>query len=232
MKSILCYGDSNTWGMVPMTSLESSTRHPPADRWPRVLQERLGSSFSVIDEGLNGRTTVFDDPIDGRHKNGRTYLLPCLESHAPLNLVIIMLGTNDLKSRFNVSPYDVAAGVGQLVKTISPEVRGQNGIKPEVLLVCPAHIGPLDLFADAFAGAPEKSRQLHTHYRNTAELVGCHCLNAADHVRSSAVDGVHLEAPEQHALGLAIAERVQALAALPGSRRTVPRSRPRGSPSQ
>jgi lysophospholipase L1-like esterase len=211
MKSILCYGDSNTWGMVPMTSLDSGTRHAPADRWPRVVQEQLGSPFTVIDEGQNGRTTVFDDPIDGPHKNGRTYLLPCLESHAPLDLVIIMLGTNDLKSRFGISPYDVAAGAGQLVKMISPEVRGQNGIKPDVLLVCPAHIGPLDLFTDAFAGAPEKSRQLHTHYRNMAELLGCHYLNAADHVRSSAIDGVHFEAPEQHALGSAIAQRVQSI---------------------
>jgi len=211
MKSILCYGDSNTWGMVPMTSLDDSARHPRADRWPRVVQEQLGSSFTVIDEGLNGRTTVFDDPIDGSHKNGRTYLLPCLESHAPLDLVIIMLGTNDLKSRYSLSPHDVAAGAGQLVKMISADVRGQNGIKPEILLVCPAHLGPLGLFTDAFAGAPEKSRQLHPHYRSMAELLGCHYLNAADHVRSSPVDGVHFEAPQQHALGLAIAECVQAI---------------------
>ncbi|MGB5733865.1 MAG: GDSL-type esterase/lipase family protein [Thiohalocapsa sp.] len=100
MKSFLCYGDSNAWEMAPMATVTSATRYLPNERWPSVLRDKLGPDFSVIAEGLNGRTTVFDDPIDGAHKNGRTYLLPCLESHAPLDLVIIMLGTNDLKSRF------------------------------------------------------------------------------------------------------------------------------------
>jgi hypothetical protein len=98
MKTILCFGDSNTWGMAPIASLTASARHAVADRWPNSLQERLGASYQVIAEGLDGRTTVFDDPIDGAHKNRRTYLLPCLESHAPLDALIITLGTNDLRS--------------------------------------------------------------------------------------------------------------------------------------
>lgn len=104
MKTILCYGDSNTWGMVPMVSLTSSARHIQADRWPSSVQARLGASFQIIAEGLNGRTTVFDDPIDGAHENGRSYLLPFLESHAPSDAVIIILGTNDLKSASTSRP--------------------------------------------------------------------------------------------------------------------------------
>ena len=211
MKTILCYGDSNTWGMVPMTSQTDAARHDWMDRWPSVLQGRLGKSVTVIAEGLNGRTTVFDDPIDGQHKNGRTYLLPCLESHAPLDLVIIMLGTNDMQSRFNLSPYDIAAGAGQLVQMVSADVRGQNGMAPEVLLVCPPLIRASSLFADPFAGAPEKSEQLHEHYRNIADMFGCHYLNAEECATASHIDGIHLDAQQQHGLGIAVADYTRSL---------------------
>jgi lysophospholipase L1-like esterase len=194
-----------------MTSLTVATRHAWMDRWPNVVQNKLGESVSIIAEGLNGRTTVFDDPIDGAHKNGRTFLLPCLESHAPLDLVIIMLGTNDLKTRFNLSPTDIAAGAGKLVQMVSADVRGQNGIAPEVLLVCPPRIGPLNLFSDVFAGAAEKSAQLDRHYREVAGMLGCHYLNASEHTVSSDIDGIHLDARQQRALGIAVADYVQPL---------------------
>jgi len=196
-----------------MTSLTGATRHAWTDRWPSVMQNKLGESVTIIAEGLNGRTTVFDDPIDGAHKNGRTYLLPCLESHAPLHLVIIMLGTNDLKTRFNLSPTDIAAGAAKLVQMVSADIRGQNGIAPEVLLVCPPRIGPLSRFADVFAGAPEKSEQLDKHYRDVAGMLGCHYLNAAKYAAASETDGIHMDARQQHALGNAVADYVQPLLA-------------------
>jgi len=192
-----------------MATVTSATRHLPNDRWPSVLRDKLGPDFCVIAEGLNGCTTVFDDPIDGAHKNGRTYLLACLESHAPLDLVIIMLGTNDLKSRFGLGAHDIAAGAGQLVKLVSADLRGQNGIRPQVLLVCPCPIGPLKLLSDMFAGGVEKSQRLHVFYTQIAALLGCHLLNAGTYVCCSPVDGVHLDAEQQHALGLAIADTVQ-----------------------
>nr|MDQ3302571.1 hydrolase [Actinomycetota bacterium] len=89
MKTVLCYGDSNTWGSNP----ETGERFAPHVRWPGVLAWELGDGFCVIEEGLPGRTTVRDDPIEGAHKNGRTYLRACLESHKPLDLVTVMLGT-------------------------------------------------------------------------------------------------------------------------------------------
>ena len=95
MKRILCYGDSNTWGYDPATQ----ERFDRATRWTGVLRTTLGDGYEILEEGLNGRTTVWDDPIEG-YKNGHTYLVPCLETHRPVDLVVLMLGTNDLKKRF------------------------------------------------------------------------------------------------------------------------------------
>ena len=105
VKKILCYGDSNTWGYNPHTEL----RYPRAVRWTGVLQRGLGPAYHVIEEGLNGRTTVWDDPIEG-YKSGKEYLVPCLETHKPMDLVVIMLGTNDLKHRFSLTAFDIATG--------------------------------------------------------------------------------------------------------------------------
>ena len=106
MKSILCYGDSNTYGLMP----DSPDRYPRDVRWTGILQKKLGEDYYVIEEGLSGRTTLWDDPIE-EHKNGKKYLLPCLDSHKPVDLVILMLGTNDLKTRFSLTPFDIGASV-------------------------------------------------------------------------------------------------------------------------
>jgi len=114
MKTILCYGDSNTWGYNPATG----GRFSRDKRWTRVLVQELVDGYYVIEEGLNGRTTALSDPIEGPHKNGKEYLVPCLESHQPLDLVTIMLGTNDLKKRFSLSAFDIANGAGVLVDIV------------------------------------------------------------------------------------------------------------------
>ena len=135
MRSVLCYGDSNTHGQVPGgTPLD---RYGPAERWPGVMAKELGVGWHVIEEGLSGRTTVRDDPIEGAHKNGRTYLRPCLQSHAVLDLVIIMLGTNDLKARFNQPASEVAMAMGCLVYDIKELKPGPGGSVPEIMIVSP-----------------------------------------------------------------------------------------------
>ncbi|RVA67664.1 SGNH/GDSL hydrolase family protein, partial [Mesorhizobium sp. M7A.F.Ca.CA.001.11.2.1] len=135
MRSVLCYGDSNTHGQIPGRGpLE---RYGPGERWPGILRSQLGPDWYVIEEGLSGRTTVHDDPIEGAHKNGRTYLRPCLQSHATLDLVIIMLGTNDLKIRFNKPPSEVAMGIGCLVYDIKELAPGPGGTTPEIMIVAP-----------------------------------------------------------------------------------------------
>ena len=92
MKNILCYGDSNTWGYIP----GGKGRYEYAVRWTGAAQRLLGDGYRIIEEGLNGRTTVFDSPFDGSVLNGKSHLMCCLMSHAPLDAVVIMLGTNDL----------------------------------------------------------------------------------------------------------------------------------------
>jgi len=201
MKTILCYGDSNTWGYEPGTC----GRYARDVRWPGVLRRELGEGYLVIEEGLNGRTTVFDDPVEGVHKNGRPYLLPCLETHKPLDLVILMLGTNDLKTRFDVPPSDIAAGAGVLVGDILKSGCGVGGRAPKILLVAPAVTGETSEQNEMFVGAREKSKRFAGMYRVIAEQHGVAYLNAAQNVTSSEIDGIHLEPAEHEKLGVAVA---------------------------
>lgn len=203
MKTILCYGDSNTWGWNPVTK----KRYGVDERWTGVLRNELGSGYWVIEEGQNGRTTVWEDPIE-RHKNGAAYLPACLESHSPLDLVIIMLGTNDLKARFSLPACDIARGAGVLVDIVQKSQSGPDGRPPGVLLIAPPPVGKLSEFADLFEGALEKSRMFGTCYKQVAEEYGCHFLNAGEIVKPSDADGVHLDAESHRKLGVAVARQV------------------------
>ena len=205
-KTILCYGDSNTWGWNPSTQ-DRYARH---ERWPGVLRQELGEGYLVIEEGLNGRTTVWDDPIEG-FKNGKEYLVPCLETHKPIDLVIIMLGTNDLKMRFSVPACDVAAGAGVLVDIVASSQTGPAGGVPQVLLIAPPPIARLSEFAEMFEGGAAKSRGLARHFRQVAEEHGCVFLDASQVIVSSNVDGIHLDLSEHRKLGKAVAAHVRQL---------------------
>ena len=204
MKTVLCYGDSNTWGYEPA----SGDRFPEEVRWPGVLASELGSEFRVIAEGLNARTTVRDDPVE-EYKNGKDYLRPCLESHRPLDLVIVALGVNDLKARFFASASDVADGAGVLAAIAQRSGAGPRGASPAVLLVAPPPVGKLTELAEVFAGAEEKSKGFARQYRRVANKYGCELLDAGELVRSSDLDGIHLEAGEHRKLGEAVAARVK-----------------------
>jgi len=211
MKSVLCYGDSNTWGTATVSRPDG--RYAPHERWPGVLKAALGEGWLVIEEGLPGRTTVNDDPVEGDEKNGRTYLLPCLNSHKPLDAVIVMLGTNDLKARFNKSAWEIAAGVGRLLDIVkaAPNI-GQGGQPPKILLVCPPPTrDALPGYADMFAGAPPKSREMANQYRRIAKVMGAEFLDAGTVIESSVVDGFHLDPDAHLALGAAIASMVRNL---------------------
>src|SRR5258708_3847860 len=179
---ILCYGDSNTWGR----SGENTTRYPVNVRWTGILQEKLGYGFEVIEEGLRSRTTNLDDDdpqFPGR--NGLTYLRPCLESQHPLDLVVLWLGTNDLKVKFNRNSTEVAAALEELVSEIkdakilliSPPIVKEHVLKPK----------------SQFVGAGEKSRQLAILIEKLAQKTGCLFLDIALLVEPGDFDGVHLE---------------------------------------
>lgn len=180
-------------------------RHPKADRWPSVLAAHLGPDWDVIAEGHPGRTSVLDDPIEGAHKNGLRALLSLLESHRPIDLVIVMLGTNDLKARFNLSANDIALCIQRLVVDIRYSDTGSNGQAPNVLLAAPVIATETGIFVDIFAGAAEKSKALPDKLRNVAmqQQVGFVDLNTVASI--DPVDGIHLDAAAQAAIGSAMA---------------------------
>ena len=204
MREILCFGDSNTWGCSPATG----QRYPADVRWTGVLQAELGNDYHVIEEGLNGRTTVWEDFLEG-DKMGKRHLPVLLQSHAPLDLVVVTLGTNDLKKRFSAPASDIAAGVGVLVDLIRASAAGREGTSPAVILVAPPPLGKLSALEGMFEGGTEKSRQLGRLYREEARLRGCRFLDAGELIHSSDHDGVHFEENEHLVLGRAVGGEVK-----------------------
>jgi len=208
MPVVVAFGDSNTWGSTP----GSGARMARDVRWPGVMSRALGPGFHVIEEGLRGRTTVFDDPEeDGRA--GLGYFAPCLRSHAPVDLVIVSLGCNDVKARFAAAPEAVAAGAERLVDVALASACGPGDDAPEIILVAPPPLDTLTEYAEMFEGGTEKARLLPALYRALAERRGVGFVDAGQLIRCSPLDGVHY-APDQHAiLGAAMAEAVRMMLA-------------------
>lgn len=179
-------------------------------RWPGVLRAALGDGYEVIEEGLNGRTTVWDSPLSP-HRNGSSYLTPCLLSHEPVDLVVIMLGTNDLKAIYGVGAAEIASGAGVLVDQALASLAGPGGSPPRVLLVAPAPLGPATERSQVwgFGDAMAPSRQLATMYRIVAERKSVAYLDAGSVVQVSPLDGVHLDAAAHASLGAAMADAVR-----------------------
>ncbi|MEM7489556.1 MAG: SGNH/GDSL hydrolase family protein [Pseudomonadota bacterium] len=203
---ILVFGDSNSHGSVAVTRLGQTERHPPESRWPVVMARALGRE--VIAEGHPGRTSVHDDPIDGAHKNGLRALPVVLESHRPLDLVVIMLGTNDCKARFGLRGWDIAAGLGKLAEMVLGSTAGPGGGAPDAMLVAPVPVEEAGVLAEMFQGGRARSRAIAPALRDEAERLGCGFFDAGRVAAVDPVDGVHLTAEAQGALGLALAEAV------------------------
>ncbi len=201
MPVIVAFGDSNTWGYDPATG----ARFPRAQRWPSVLERELGTDFQLIAEGLNGRTTVHDDPIEP-HRCGADALPSCIMSHMPLDLLIVALGCNDLKKRFSVSAFDIAEGAARLIAIARAYGVSPGGGAPKILLVAPPPLARLTAFAEMFEGGTEKSRLLGKRYGVVAKREGVGFLDAGAVIRCSDVDGIHYEADEHKRLGRATAE--------------------------
>ncbi len=206
-KVVVCFGDSNTWG----AKADGSGRFEPDVRWTGVLQAKLGPEYKVIEEGLNGRTTNIDDTIE-EDRNGRRHLPSLLESHRPFDLIVIMLGTNDLKARNNRAAADIAQSAAKLADLSRKSMCGVDGGAPKVLLMAPPAAVEAGHGLDSlFTGAVEKSKQFPEHYAFWADAVGADFLDASSVIVSSPVDGIHFE-PEDHAkLGIAVAEKVRAI---------------------
>lgn len=208
MKTIVCFGDSNTWGHDPA----SGERFAHEVRWPGILRATLGPQFHVIEEGMNGRTTVWDDPVEDL-MSGLAYLAPCLKSHHPLDLLVILLGTNDCKARWGLPASDIARSAGRLVDRALASGCGPHDGPPRVLLIAPPPIASVSgtQFESMFAGAEARSALLGALYAVEAAERNCAFLDAGQVVVSSPLDGIHLEASEHRKLGEAVAQRVRAL---------------------
>lgn len=206
-KRIVCFGDSNTWGYCPMNGL----RYDDEVRWTGRLQMLLGDAYSVIEEGQNGRTTVWDDPVENRLA-GLTYLWPCMESHSPFDLLIIMLGSNDTKIRFGVQARSIADSAGRLVDVAQKCTFGRENKPPKVLLVAPIRIEENEVYDDLFGKqAVEKSKGFSAAYRKIADQYGCYFLDAAEFAEPSETDGLHMTPQGHEKLANAIFEAVQSI---------------------
>jgi lysophospholipase L1-like esterase len=208
MHQILVYSDSLSWGIVPTTR----NRLPFEQRWPGVLELKLNRNaprVRVIEDCLNGRRTVWEDPFKpGR--NGLTGLAQRIEIHSPLALVILMLGTNDFQS---VHPHDIwhsAQGIASLIGAIRQAPIEPGMPVPPILVVAPPPIqtprGPL---ARKFANAAAKSAGLADAYREIAKDLGSHFFDAGTVTPTSAIDGIHLDADQHAVLGTALAAAVE-----------------------
>lgn len=206
-RTIVCFGDSNTHGADPA----DRTRLGRDVRWPGVMRASLGDGYEVIEEGLNGRTTVWDSPI-APHRNGGQYLTPCLLSHRPVDLLIIMLGTNDLKSTYGLGAPEIASGAARLVDQAKESLAGPGDAPPAILLVAPVPLGEATQRSEiwGFGEAARTSRQLAPMYEIMAEDHGAAFFDAGSVARVSPDDGVHLDPDAHAALGAAMAEQVRA----------------------
>lgn len=208
MRTLLLFGDSNTHGTMPIPALGQGGRFDREERWAGRLA-RLLPDWEVIAEGHPGRTTLHDDPVEGAHRNGLTVLPALLESHKPVDVVLVMLGTNDLKERFSVNAGDIALSLERLVRLIRASDCGPGGKGPEVLLVAPPPIVEVGCLAGMFAGGAAKSQALAAEVEAAAGRAGVPFLDAGRIVTVSPIDGIHYDAEANPALAEAFAAAIR-----------------------
>ncbi|RUZ72518.1 arylesterase [Mesorhizobium sp. M7A.F.Ca.US.006.01.1.1] len=203
MKTILCYGDSLTWGY----NAETRERHAFEDRWPSVLAKSLGPDVTVIAEGLAGRTTAYDDHVADCDRNGARILPTILHSHDPIDLVILFLGANDMKPTVCGTPFGAVRGMERLVELVRHHAWAFDAKEgPEVLIIAPPLIRETanKAVAAVFAGGIEKSAMLATLFADIADERGCGFFDASSVSQTTPLDGVHLDTKNTRAIGKAI----------------------------
>ncbi len=198
MKTIICFGDSNTYGYIPL----DGHRYDRNTRWTCLLQKMLGDEYEVISEGCNGRTTVFDEP-GAKYKNGKRYLRACLNSHKPIDGIILMLGSNDTKRCYHASARKIAAGAEELVSIIETFTKNKQGFVPKIILVTPPALGE-GIEQSPFKDQMDKKSRKKTLkfpklYAAIARKHGLINLNSQKVIDAPTEDCLHLNA-EQHKL--------------------------------
>jgi lysophospholipase L1-like esterase len=217
VKNIMVFGDSITWGWLPKDPIVPTVRHAEEDRWPEIMAAALGDGYTVVTEGLSGRTTNVEDPDLPGLMNGADYLDSAILSHEPLDLVIIMLGTNDTKSHLHRTPLEIGLGMGELVNIVQEDAgpAWYAYDAPAVMVISPPPLGDeIDPgAAERFKDGNAKIAQLPAIYAAIAEAAGAHFFDAASVVQKGDVgaDGIHLLVSGNQALGTAVAEQVKAI---------------------
>lgn len=209
-KHIVCFGDSNTHGYCAM----NDGRFTEEERWTCLLQKNLGEEYLILEEGLSGRTTCFDDALfEGL--SGLNYIYPCLMSHEPVDLLVIMLGTNDTKERFGASAPCIGLGMKRLVQKAISVTDCWKDKKPNILIVTPQNIGKeyenSGVRGTMGAGCAEKSQGLGKEFKEIARLTGCHYLDANEAVTAAPndIDHMHLTKEGHRQLAEALTEKIK-----------------------
>ncbi len=209
-KRIICFGDSNTWGYNPI----NGSRYDENTRWPMVLQKLLGDDYQIIEEGQNGRTIANADPWEWGCKCGMDYIIPMVESQKPFDLLIIMLGSNDLKAKFHLPAGDIAGSLQNMLMKTKSFIQYQCGIQPKILIVSPPYLG------DGLASSPfasffdvdtviENSKQLARWYELVAKQFDCEFMDAAAFCRAGEADSLHLMEEGHRQLAEAIYDKIR-----------------------
>ena len=210
-KTLLCFGDSNTHGTPPIVDRALYARFDAATRWPCVAQKALGPDWALVEEGLPGRTAQFEDLMMGAHMDGRAGLKIALNSHGPIDVLTLMLGTNDVKTRFGATGEQVTAGIaGLLDYALGDEMQIRHG-GFKVLLICPPPVREVGPIRDEFWGGRAKSLSLPPLYAALATARGAAFLDAGTVIEVSPEDGVHYDAAAHLTLGAAVARAVAAM---------------------
>lgn len=207
MKTIICFGDTNTWGVDPRTD----TRLDFEQRWTGILTRELEGEYRVIEEGQAGRTILSDDPVEP-YKNGYKYLMPCLDSHRPVDLLIVMLGTVLLKGRFHQTADDIAISLEILLKEALKSQCGPNGVAPKILLLSPIKVGEVEYtWLKSVFPLPdnrERQKRFRELYSDIAVRLQIDFMAAEDYAKTSD-DGIHIALESHRPFALAVAEKVR-----------------------
>ena len=212
-KTVLCFGDSLTWGFDPGGG-ERFVRYGFNERWTRRLQAELGPSYYVIEDGLSGRTTVFNDPVVGE-MNGLAQLPTALKTHLPLDLIVILLGTNDAKTHFGVNGDVIARSLGRLLDVVAKSNCGPGGKAPQTLVVVPPIMGDVSgtILEPLFDPVHSRAaiQRLRETYPPIAAAFGAHCFDINQIVGPGTTDGIHFDADSLQPVAAALAEQIRGI---------------------